>query len=922
MDHASDDNTSTPDDLRARVALEAWFDAAEAGEPADLLELCNGDQKLADRLERVIDGENFFRSHVATETRSTIKQPTERLGGYRLISRLGRGGMGQVFLAEQESLGRLVALKVLDRRNLDDDTERARFRREAEITARLDHPNIVPVFEVGDADGFDFIAMKWLSGDSLDHLVADPESTLVPVDVARIGVAIGRALHEAHRSGVVHRDVKPANIILEDDIPRLLDFGLARRRDHLALTRDGVIPGTLPYVAPERLRGADDDPRSDAYSLGVTLYELLAGHTPFHGVDSEALVRAVLHQPPPRLALPRRAEELGTIIEKTLEKQPERRYASAAELADDLERWMHGEPILARPVGRLGRMWRAVRRRPKTAAAITLSGIVAIGAGVVAVDRNREAQSRRHEASERRRQDHEQLRRQVITIRADIDTGRFYAAQKSLEAVDAIADRLDERDDVDALRRRLEGRLALERLLDELLDRTATNRPQRLARLVNDVERLDVAAFMGDDVGWTKALVALYQGDDDTAQNELHRAEKTGRGLRATSALRVAIDDDDIGDVETAPRFPTTRADERFVAAMALRFSGASHDVLDDTLRVRPGDEPNNMRCLLALAILYAERGETTAARFAIEQARQRLDRETPPILHQTEAKLLVELGRFDAALRTIERIPPEDRGPIDSLVEIDALRGSGQTKQAEAVWATCLRRWGDHPNVLVRRALAEHRVGQVDIALRTTRRIEKVVGDRETRRFAIGLALEIEFAKLLGRNGSHDTRLPENRRDAIRDRLVDLRKRSLDLAQAARSTYPATAGHLVVARCDLQLSGYLAALETLERAVDARPESPQLRLAYGTVVYALLVRGTGSQIELEGYRVLAWTKLEPILITAEFGPNRLTSADLERLLYFAYVMAPIGDRPRIVDLARSRTFVHKTIGEFFAKQN
>jgi tetratricopeptide (TPR) repeat protein len=307
-------------------------------------------------------------------------QPTRRvIAGYEILGELGRGGMGVVHRARQTALGRLVALKLIRSAEFATTDELSRFQNEAEAVARLDHPHIVPIYEVGQHRGLRFFSMKLIAGVSLDKNLAFFAADFAAS--ARLVAIIAEAVHHAHQRGILHRDLKPANILLDEDgKPHVTDFGLARRIENDSeLTQSGMPMGTPSYMSPEQARGERGaiTTATDVYGLGSILYALLTGQAPFAGSSlAETLdrVRGEPARPPSRLngRVPR---DLEIICLKCLEKDPDRRYASARALADDLNRWLGGEPIQARPVGPATRSWMWCRRHPLPAA---LAGLLVL----------------------------------------------------------------------------------------------------------------------------------------------------------------------------------------------------------------------------------------------------------------------------------------------------------------------------------------------------------------------------------------------------------------------------------------------------------------------------------------------------------------------------------------------------------------
>jgi len=297
--------------------------------------------------------------------------------GYEVLEELGRGGMGVVYKARQVKLRRVVALKMILSGGHASTAELARFQTEAEAIARLQHPNIVQVHEVGEHDGRPFFSLEFCPDGSLDRKLDG--TPWQPMEAARLVETLSRAMHAAHEKNVVHRDLKPGNVLLTaDGTPKITDFGLAKKLEGepgaLApgVTQTGAILGTPSYMAPEQTggRGKEIGPACDVYALGAILYELLTGRPPFRAATPlDTVLQVVNDEPVPLRRLQSRTPiDLETICHKCLHKEPGRRYATALELAEDLKRFQAGMPVLARPVGSVERSWRWCRRYPGVAA--------------------------------------------------------------------------------------------------------------------------------------------------------------------------------------------------------------------------------------------------------------------------------------------------------------------------------------------------------------------------------------------------------------------------------------------------------------------------------------------------------------------------------------------------------------------------
>jgi eukaryotic-like serine/threonine-protein kinase len=389
----------------------------QAGEPVDLEAYARGDVSLVSQLRHLLPAIEVMatlgRSPVLDETppvstRSGPFASRDLVGNFRIIREVGRGGMGIVYEAEQVPLGRRVALKVLPLAAAMDPRQLARFRVEAQAAAHLRHPNILPIYALDVDRGVHFHVMPFIEGPSPAQLIcdhkpplkvegmhglADPDPERItggrisPRETARLGVQAADAIAYAHEQGVMHRDIKPANLLLDGHGHLwVADFGLARFRDDVGLTATGDMLGTLRYLSPEQAAGRKVlDPRSDIYALGATLYELLTLRPAFEGDDRQDLLRRIVVEEPPsphRLdpTIPR---DLETIVLKAMAKEPDGRYASADELADDLRRFLEGRPILARRPGPLEQASRWMRRHQAMSA--TAAGVLILAVTLLSV---------------------------------------------------------------------------------------------------------------------------------------------------------------------------------------------------------------------------------------------------------------------------------------------------------------------------------------------------------------------------------------------------------------------------------------------------------------------------------------------------------------------------------------------------------
>jgi tetratricopeptide (TPR) repeat protein/tRNA A-37 threonylcarbamoyl transferase component Bud32 len=396
------DDTAVDDPLSA--AVNAFLEAKRTGLSPDRNALRRAHPDLA------VDLDRFFAAHDAVEKlarplrevaqaarlvangdnesprgHNRLAAPLQ-FGDYTLLEVLGSGGMGIVYRAHHAELKRDVALKQIITGPLATEADIQRFRNEAESAAKLEHANIVPVHEVGENDGRHYLTMRLMEGGSLASHLKDCQSD--PRAAARLVVAIAHAVHHAHQRGILHRDLKPSNILLDKGgTPHVTDFGLARRiGDESTLTGSDVILGTPSYMAPEQAAGRTKEitTATDVYGLGAILYALLTGRPPFRGDSAlETLEKVRSTEPePPRRFNSRVDRDLETIVVKAIAKEPGGRYGTALDMANDLEHWLSGDPIAARPDRAVAKAWHWARRNRAVAALLCAVGVLA-GAGVI-----------------------------------------------------------------------------------------------------------------------------------------------------------------------------------------------------------------------------------------------------------------------------------------------------------------------------------------------------------------------------------------------------------------------------------------------------------------------------------------------------------------------------------------------------------
>jgi tetratricopeptide (TPR) repeat protein len=590
------------------------------------------------------------------------------IAGYDLLGEVGRGGMGVVYQARHQRLGRLVALKLLRAGALAGPEERARLLREAQAVARLQHPQIVQVYEVGEHVGGPYLALELVPGGSLDRRLAD--GPLPPRTAADLVAALAGAVHYAHTQGVVHRDLKPANILLsgvrvQESVvgektpvptpdpcvlsPKIADFGLARLlADEPGTTASGAVIGTPSYIAPEQAAGSKAvGPSVDIYALGAILYECLTDRPPFRAatiLETLDQVRSADPVAPSRLqpAVPR---DLNTVCLKCLEKEPAKRYASAEDLAVDLRRFLAGEPVLARPVGPGSRAWRWCRRNPRVAGLLAALVMVLI-AGLAGVFGQWRRAEELYTLSETRR------------MAAD---GQRTAAEANLRRYEQAAD--DFAGLIDTLETDQLFHLRSDPLRPELVIPALRRNQQFLARFGDDPAHRAEAARAHFRVAVLTRLLANHR-----TPTEWSEALEAGR--RALAALTAFA-----GDRPDAVQYRRDRAALTQNLGFLLHATGRSADgvaVLEDACRQRQAlldAQPDHLdyRSELAsswndlgLALYGARRFEEAVAAQERAVALQRMAVEAAPQVTRhrrllcnhfyNRARALAEMGRTAAA--------------------------------------------------------------------------------------------------------------------------------------------------------------------------------------------------------------------------------------------------------------------------------
>ncbi|MBE7500785.1 MAG: protein kinase [Verrucomicrobiales bacterium] len=620
-------------------------------------------------------------------------------GDYELLGEAGRGATGVVYRARQLGVNRIVALKLLLGGPAAGRDFVHRFHTEASTAARLDHPHIVPVIEFGTHDGAHYLVMKFLEGGTLaDRLRPGPVDTRT---AAELMSRVTRAVHHAHQHGILHRDLKPGNILLDStDQPYVADFGLARMLEADSnLTLSHAIVGTAAYLAPEIARGgaAQATVASDIYGLGAVLYELLAGHPPFTGTSIADILRKVQEQepPPPQSKIKNQKSkiaDLETICLKCLEKEPAKRYPTAQALADDLDRFLNHEPILARPVTRLERAWRWCRRKPALAASLLLVLVLVLVLGIaspIAAYRINEARSQAVEQAATARTVTAFLRHEVLELadptlpRGDLEPDRdLTLAQAILVAGERLEGRFDHQPEVEADIRLTIGRTLL-----------------RLDRLPEAHGHLSRALALRAETSGERSLAALE------VRHELGLLlHQQGRHEEAVASHRLVLDlrrhllgDDDLAVLQSLNALAAS------LSSNASNFDEATalyQEVMEKSPRALGEDHALVLEAKSGLSQIAYELGHWDESARLKEELSKFAEREygaNDPTTLRLQAELIHDLrrvpGRFEDAERLREQAIERCRrvlGP-DHPTTVFLLVDQGYADQNKGLWGTAI---------------------------------------------------------------------------------------------------------------------------------------------------------------------------------------------------------------------------------------
>ena len=703
-----------------------------------------------------------------------------------------------------------------------DPTRRLRFQREAEITAALEHPNIVPVYEVGEDGPHVYLAMRLVMGQTLGQLAGK----LTPIAAATIAAQIAHGLHAAHEVGVVHRDVKPANIMVDGERAFLVDFGLARAEIDLSLTRSGQAPGTLPYMAPEQLRGGPDalDPRVDVYGLGAALYHAITGEPPFPGETSIALIRSIMTRDPARLANTPR--DLAIIVQRALEKEPRHRFTSAHEMAEDLERFVRGEPIRSQPASPWQRLRKLAGRHPVSA---TILGLAATTILVLAVMLwNRTATLQRDYTAA------------IASVHQLLESDEPDLARKTLSGL--IARHGNNAETVE-----LDHRVRSTQRREALLDRLhADPRDQDLGYIERLMAALDGAhpdVLAEPRTGVARALFYAYGGDQAAARTALTPGGVARAYPRFCTAMRAHLDGRDPGSAVAALQ-AESEADDHTLASAVFRMAESGSDVIEAELRRALAVDPLHTRARFGLAVVHFNRGDAERAMDVLDEPGSRSRPDSLVLL----AYCALRLGRPEIAASRIADaralLHAADRPPMLRLdrVELYTALFAGDLVRFDELWAAAHARWGEVAHLHLLAAKAATVRGRDSAARRSFELAAELAHHPTVARQASIALLQLDNAEFHegGPNGDGLSSA------ALRQRAEELRDRARNAGDARVES-----DALFVLYDLLSSSGEAAAAwSALQDALRAEPHNPDVAHVFVGTVYGRVAQAQAAPLD------------------------------------------------------------------------
>jgi eukaryotic-like serine/threonine-protein kinase len=766
-------------------------------------------------------------------------EPVPAVPGYEVLGELGRGGMGVVYRARHVRLERLVALKMILSGAHAEETELARFRIEAEAVARLQHPNIVQIHEVGDYNHLPYLSLEFVDGGGLDRQLAGTPQD--PRAAASLLETVARAMHFAHKKGIVHRDLKPANVLLtREGTPKVTDFGLAKRLDRdRGATQSGAVVGTPSYMAPEQAAGKIKEvgPPADVYALGAILYEALTGRPPFKDTTPLGTLQQVISQEPvaPRRLQPAVPRDLETVCLKCLAKEAQHRYGSALALAEDLHRFLAGEPIQARPAPALARAGRWLWRRPALAALLAFGVLAPFALLAVLLWHNRDLtrevdETRRSAALSQRQADGEALLRkaQAAWAAGDLQSAKLHA-EEAVEKTSSEASLAGLR--AEAERQRDEA----QQLLDQLAGRT-----QARARFDDFLKKRDAALFDAALLDTSQ----LITGQDPSANVQATRT--AARQALELFAARAGGPAPDLADwtLDTGPAewfSAPERADiaagcyglllilARMVAQPlegedSFRQAGAALRLLDRAAQLRP---PTRALHLCRAACLTRQNDTAAAARETAAAQRLEPADAIDYFLLGSECAHRKELPQAVDHFKNTLRLQPESFWAHYYLA-VCSLQLQ-RPDQAELSLTVCQSRGPDRVWVYLLRGYANGQLGE--------RALRNRWADQAAPYFAAAAADFRQAQTLLDRQPDREAAytLRVNRAATLilQAKYPDAQK---DLEEALRLKPNQFNAYLLLAEVYTDRQDHDAALAQLDRAIDLQPRLAVLSYKRGQI--------------------------------------------------------------------------------------